>query len=147
MSSTTDLGFALSLHNITITVSDLDAAVRWWEQVFGLHETARSRFDAIDADVAYVEGHGVRLELLQPAHPYRVADMFLDPPEHIRPIGNKALVFRVDDLAAVTGRFKDLGVTIVWDQLDLGDGSVSTAIRDTDGNFINVFQAGASPVG
>ena len=147
MSSTTALEFTLSLHNVTITVSDLDAAVHWWEQVFGLRETARSRFDAIDADVAYVEGHGFRLELLQPAKGYRVPDMYLDPPEHIRPIGSKALVFRVDDLAAATGRFRDLGVTIVWDQLDLGDGSVSTAIRDTDGNFINVFQAGASPVG
>ncbi|MFG2049454.1 VOC family protein [Micromonospora sp. NPDC048935] len=147
MPSDTDAGFALSLHNITITVSDIDAAVRWWHDVFGLDETARSRFDAINADVAYVEGHGFRLELLQPADGYRVPDMFLDPPEHIRPIGNKALVLRVDDLAQATNRFRDLGVTIVWDQVDLGDGSVSTAIRDADGNFVNVFQSGASPVG
>jgi hypothetical protein len=112
-----------------------------------MHETARSTFDAIDADVAYVEGHGFRLELLEPANGYRVPDMFLDPPEHIRPFGNKALVFRVNDLAQATNRFRDLGVTVVWDRLDLGDGSVSTAIRDSDGNFINVFQAGASPVG
>ena len=147
MSSNASLDFTLSLHNVTITVSDLDAAVRWWEQVFGMHETARSRFEAINADVAYVEGHGFRLELLQPANGYRVPDMFADPPDHIRAIGNKALVFRVDDLAQVTARFRDLGVTIVWDRLDLGDGSTSTAIRDLDGNFINVFQAGASPVG
>ncbi len=147
MSSSIDPGYTLSLHNITITVSDLDAAVRWWDRVFGLRETARSRFEAIDADVAYVEGHGFRLELLQPADGYRVEDMFLDPPQHIRPIGNRALVFRVDDLAHVTRRLRELGVDIVWDQLDLGDGSVSTAIRDTDGNFINVTQSGASPVG
>jgi hypothetical protein len=30
---------------------------------------------------------------------------------------------------------------------DLGDGSVSIAVRDNDGNFINVSQEGASPVG
>ncbi|MET8085100.1 VOC family protein [Micromonospora sp. NPDC005237] len=83
----------------------------------------------------------------QPADGYRVPDMFLNPPEHIRPIGNKALVFRVDDLARAIERFRDLGVTIVWDHVDLGDRSVSTAIRDNDGNFINVFQSGASPVG
>jgi catechol 2,3-dioxygenase-like lactoylglutathione lyase family enzyme len=147
MPSNDNPGFTLSLHNVTITVSDIDAAVRWWNDVFGLRETARSRFDAINADVAYVEGHGFRLELLQPADGYRVADMFLDPPQHIRPIGNKALVFRVDNLARATDQFRDLGVTIVWDQMDLGDGSRSTAIRDTDGNFINVFQTGASPVG
>jgi catechol 2,3-dioxygenase-like lactoylglutathione lyase family enzyme len=41
------------LHNVTITVSDLDAAVTWWVDVFGMDETARSRFEAINADVAY----------------------------------------------------------------------------------------------
>lgn len=60
---------------------------------------------------------------------------------------NKALVFRVEDLDSVTRTFRDLGVTTVWEQMDLGDGSISTAIRDNDGNLINVFQQGASPVG
>ncbi|WP_372497139.1 VOC family protein [Streptomyces shenzhenensis] len=68
-------------------------------------------------------------------------------PAHIRPIGTKALVFRVEDLAGATRTFRDLGVTTVWEQMDLGDGSISTAIRDNDGNLINVFQQGASPIG
>ncbi|MFJ4756988.1 VOC family protein [Streptomyces sp. NPDC088763] len=47
----------------------------------------------------------------------------------------------------MTQTFRELGVTTVWEQMDLGDGSISTAIRDSDGNLINVFQEGASPIG
>ncbi|MFF3517979.1 VOC family protein [Streptomyces sp. NPDC002573] len=139
--------FPYSLHNVTISVSDLDASIQWWNRVFGLTLLAKSRFDAIGADVAFLEGPGFRLELLQPADGVRIPELTAEPPAHIRPIGNKALVFRVEDLAGVTRTFRDLGVTTVWEQMDLGDGSISTAIRDNDGNLINVFQQGASPIG
>ncbi|MFF4554373.1 VOC family protein [Streptomyces sp. NPDC001422] len=139
--------FEFSLHNITTSVTDIDASVEWWTRIFGLKEVARSRFEAIGAEVAFMEGPGFRLELLQPSDGFQLPELTADPPGHVQLIGNKALVFKVDDLSAVTETFRDLGVTIVWEMLDLGDGSVSTAIRDNDGNFINVFQAGASPVG
>ncbi|MFF9391383.1 VOC family protein [Streptomyces griseoluteus] len=139
--------FAFTLHNVTISVSDLDASIDWWSRVFGLKVLAKSRFEAIGADVAFLEGPGFHLELLQPADGFRIPELTAEPPAHVRPIGNKALVFRVEDLESVTQTFRDLGVTTVWEQMDLGDGSVSTAIRDNDGNLINVFQQGASPIG
>jgi catechol 2,3-dioxygenase-like lactoylglutathione lyase family enzyme len=139
--------FSFTLHNITTTVSDIDASVEWWHRVFGLELIARSRFDAIDADAAFLRGPGFQLELLQTSDGFRVPELTADPPAHIRPIGTKALVFRVEDLTAATHAFRELGVSIVWSEQDLGDGSISTAIRDNDGNFVNVFQEGASPVG
>ncbi|MEU1414861.1 VOC family protein [Streptomyces sp. NPDC005731] len=147
MSTASQPQFSYSLHNVTISVSDLEASITWWNRVFGLSLLAKSRFDAIGADVAFLEGSGFRLELLQPADGIRIPELTAEPPAHVRPIGNKALVFRVEDLGSVTQTFRDLGVTIVWEQMDLGDGSISTAIRDNDGNLINVFQEGASPVG
>jgi len=139
--------FAYTLDNITTTVSDLDASVAWWRRVFGLTLLNRTRFGAIGAEVAFLQGPGFRLELLQAADGLRLPELTADPPAHIRPIGNKALVFRVEDLAWATQVLRDLDVTIVWDRLDLGDGSISTAIRDNDGNFINIFQEGATPAG
>lgn len=135
------------LDNITTTVSDLEASVAWWQRVFGLTLLKRTRFDAIGAEVAFLQGPGFRLELLQAADGVRLPELTADPPAHIRPIGNKALVFRVGDLARATRALRDLDVTIVWDQLDLGDGTVSTAIRDNDGNFINIFQEGGNQAG
>ncbi|MEU8837081.1 hypothetical protein [Streptomyces sp900116325] len=111
------------------------------------HLKSHSRFDAIGADVAFVQGPDLRLELLQPADGFWVPELTAEPPAHIRPIGNKALVFPAEDLGSVTQTFRELGVTIVWEQLDLGEGSISTAIRDHDGNLINVLQEGASPIG
>ncbi|MET8102322.1 VOC family protein [Streptomyces sp. NPDC005236] len=139
--------FEFSLHNITTSVNDIDASVDWWNRVFGLKLVAKSRFEAIGAEVAFLEGPGFQLELLQPSGGFQLPELTADPPAHVQLIGNKALVFKVSDLGAVTQTFRDLGVTIVWEMMDLGDGSVSTAIRDNDGNFINVFQEGASPVG
>lgn len=48
-------------------------------------------------------------------------------------------------LGSVTQTFRELGVTTAWEQMDLGDGSISSAIRDNYGNLINVLQEGASP--
>lgn len=138
---------SFTLHNVTTTVSDIDASVEWWRRLFGLELLATSRFEAINADVAFLQGPGFKLELLRTPDGFRLPELTADPPAHIRPIGTKALVFRVEDLAAATRWFRDQGVTIVWSELDLGDGSISTAIRDVDGNFINVFHEGASPVG
>ncbi|MGW2858006.1 VOC family protein, partial [Streptomyces sp. NPDC001215] len=36
MTTATQPPFAYSLHNVTITVSDLDASIQWWNRVFGL---------------------------------------------------------------------------------------------------------------
>jgi catechol 2,3-dioxygenase-like lactoylglutathione lyase family enzyme len=38
--------FTYSLHNVTISVSDLDASIQWWNRVFGLTLLAKSRVDA-----------------------------------------------------------------------------------------------------
>ncbi|MEU3862164.1 VOC family protein [Streptomyces sp. NPDC028722] len=139
--------FSFTLHNITTTVSDIYASVDWWQRVFGLELLATSRFDAINADVAFPQGPGFKLELLRTPDGFRLPELTADPPAHIGPTGTKALVFRVDDLAAATQSFRDHGVALVWSEQDLGDGGVSTAIRDNDGNFINVFQEDASSVG
>jgi catechol 2,3-dioxygenase-like lactoylglutathione lyase family enzyme len=137
--------FQYSLHNIAVSVSDLDSSVAWWARIFGLQVAARSRFETINADVAFMKGAGFQLELLQVPGCFRIDELFADPPEHVLPIGAKSLVFQVDDLATVSQRLQDEGVTILWREQDLGDGSVSTAIRDNDGNVVNIFQRGSAP--
>jgi predicted enzyme related to lactoylglutathione lyase len=48
--------------------------------------------------------------------------------------------FNVDDLSVATAEFEQRGVTVVWREKELAPGWRSTAIRDMDGNLINVFQ-------
>jgi catechol 2,3-dioxygenase-like lactoylglutathione lyase family enzyme len=130
-----------SFYNVAIVVSSIDRAVEWYGRVFGFVEQARGPI--AEGTVALMNGCGVTLEILEwglEEEPIRPAVLFADPPYHLLPVGNKILVFNVDDLSAATAEFDELGVTIVWREKELAPGWRSTAIRDMDGNLINVFQ-------
>ena len=44
-------------------------------------------------------------------------------------------------LARASAELEGLSVTILWREKELAPGFVATAIRDLDGNLINIFQA------
>jgi catechol 2,3-dioxygenase-like lactoylglutathione lyase family enzyme len=130
-----------SFYNVAIVVSSIDRAVEWYGRVFGFVEQARGPI--AEGTVALMNGAGVTLEILEwglEEEPIRPEVLFADPPYHLLPVGNKILVFNVDDLSAATTEFEECGVTIVWREKELAPGWRSTAIRDMDGNLINVFQ-------
>jgi methylmalonyl-CoA/ethylmalonyl-CoA epimerase len=134
---------SLTLHNLATVVSDLDAAIAWYERVLGFRLDARG--DIAEGEVALMRGAGVHLELLDSSHmheqPVRVDAVFADPPAHLLAIGNKFLVFTVADLAQASAELAEHGVTFLWREKELAPGFVATAIRDADGNLINILQA------
>lgn len=130
-----------SFYNVAIVVSSIDRAVEWYGRVFGFVEQARGPI--AEGTVALLNGAGVTLEILEwglEEEPIRPEVLFADPPYHLLPVGNKILVFNVDDLCAATAEFEERGATIVWREKELAPGWRSTAIRDMDGNLINVFE-------
>jgi catechol 2,3-dioxygenase-like lactoylglutathione lyase family enzyme len=133
---------SLSLHNLATTVSDLDAAVDWYERVLGF--VCEVRTPIPEGEVAVLRGAGVQLELLTASRmsepPVRLAPLFADPPGHLLPIGNKFVVFEVDDLGVASAELAALSVEILWREKELAPGWVATAIRDCEGNLINIFQ-------
>jgi len=134
---------SLRLHNLAVTVADLDASIRWYERVLGF--ACEARVEIAEGEVAVLGGAGVRLELLMASHlaeqPVRLEQLFAEPPGHLLVIGNKFVVFEVDDLARASAELDHLSVTILWREKELAPGFVATAIRDLDGNLINIFQA------
>lgn len=132
---------SLSLHNLAFTVSDLDKTIQWYGDILGFKVLNRVTFPAIGAQVAFLQNADVRLEVLQAPGGFRINEMFADAPAHLLPIGNKVLVLQVNDLHTATLELEEKGVTFAWKEVDLtGDGTFSTMIRDSDGNFINIFQ-------
>lgn len=132
---------SLSLHNLAFTVSDLEKTIQWYGDILGFNVLKRVAFPVIGAQVAFLQKADVRLEVLQAPGGFRINEMFADAPAHLLPIGNKVLVLQVDDLHTATLELEEKGVTFAWKEVDLtGDGVFSTMIRDSDGNFINIFQ-------
>jgi len=133
---------SLGFHNVATVVADMDKSIAWYCDVLGFALDAR--MDIAEGEVAILSGAGTHLELLcgsamdEPA--IRLEELFAEPPRHILPIGNKALVFDVADLAVASKELEDRSVSIVWREKELAPGWVATAIRDLDGNLINIFQ-------
>lgn len=136
---------SLTLHNMAIIVSDLESAADWYERVLGFRREAR--VDIAEGVVILMSGAGVRLELLHPSRmdepQIRLEPLYADPPDHVLPIGNKFLVFEVEDLPKASAELEDLSVTFLWREKQLAPGWVATAIRDFDGNLINIVQGPA----
>ena len=133
----------VQLQSIAISVEDLDRAIDWWHRIFGFQVVTRTHLEALGADVAIIQGLDFRLELIQVPHAQRFDALFAAPPAHLLAIGAKALVLETSDLSALTRTLEEYGVTFLWQELALEIG-VATAIRDSEGNLINIFQKTAS---
>jgi catechol 2,3-dioxygenase-like lactoylglutathione lyase family enzyme len=147
MTTGNSAGYDLNILGLAISVGNLDRAVAWWQRVFGFEVVSRTRVEAVNASAAIVRGAGFQMELLEAPGRHRIDELFAEPPAHLLPIGNKALVLRTSDIAAVTRDLEAKGVTFVWKELDLGIG-VGTAIRDSEDNLVSILQPiGAHPPG
>ncbi len=134
---------SLSLYNIAFTVADLDKSIKWYQDVFGFKLVSRSIFSvpAGNAEAAILERAGLHLELVHVPGGKRIEDMFAEVPKHLIPIGNKFIVFQVNDVILATKELEKKGVTFVWrEQYLVNQSMFCTMIQDIDGNKINIFQ-------
>jgi catechol 2,3-dioxygenase-like lactoylglutathione lyase family enzyme len=130
---------SMSYMCIAVVVADLERSIEWYGHILGFAESARIRIDG--ASVALLEGCGTLLEFLQydERSVTTVPSLFAEPPEHLRPVGNKFLVFTVNDLDSASDQLEVKGVPIIWREKTLAPGIRSTAIRDMDGNFVHII--------
>ncbi|WP_165501795.1 VOC family protein [Pedobacter frigiditerrae] len=125
---------------MAISVKDLEVSIKWYHDILGFRVLQRSEFPLINAKTAFIEGAGIRLELLEVKDSFREASLFADPPNHMRLIGNKALILYVDNLNQITKELEIKKVVFAFKEVKLNDkGLTSTLIRDPDGNFISIF--------
>lgn len=95
-------------------MSDLDAAIQWYGNVFGFRAIKRESFTTIGAEAAFVSYGDIHLEMLQikkrHQNPLNVCQSAGAPTSG----GNKALVLKVKDLALATEELESKGVEFVW---------------------------------
>ena len=133
---------SLTISNVAVSVMSIDRSSKWYAQVLGFRLATRTTFPTVHAEVAFMTGPGIALELVQVPGAHRLSELDAAPPAHLLPTGYKAIVFDVDNLAVASKELEELGVTIVWNQqvIDPSTGLKSTLIRDPDGNLVNLFQ-------
>jgi catechol 2,3-dioxygenase-like lactoylglutathione lyase family enzyme len=133
---------SLGLHNVAISVLSIEISAAWYIKVLGFKLLRETTSPAVNARVAFLQKDDFNIELLNLPQAHKIDAVFADPPEHLYPIGYKAIVFEVDDLTLVTQELENLRVRIMWKEqvLDASTGLKSTMIRDPDGNYINIFQ-------
>lgn len=140
LSATSATADDMRFDNIAISVSDIDTSAAWYADTFGFEIAGRTFFEPVNAQVAFLHRDDVKLELLEIEGAAPIPELLVEPPAHLLTLGYKAIVFRVADLAAFDARVRATGTTIVWESLVLDDaGTVSTLLRDPDGNLVNVF--------
>jgi catechol 2,3-dioxygenase-like lactoylglutathione lyase family enzyme len=134
---------SLSLYNIAFTVSDLEKSIFWYSNILNFNLFSKQSFEtpAGKAEVAMLEGAGIKIELLKFPNAKRIEELFAPAPLHLIPIGNKAIVFQVENLKMTSDELEIKGVKFVWrEQFMAGDKIFCSMIEDIDGNKINIVQ-------
>ena len=116
----------LRIDHVGIAVADLDAALRFYADVFGLrcvHEETNEEQGVREAMLAVGDGDGPRLQLLAPARPDSAIARFLDRSGP----GLQQLAYTVADVEAASAALRARGMRLLYD----------TPRRGTAGSRIN----------
>lgn len=134
---------SLSLYDVAFTVGNLRASVEWYTRILNFTLASESTFDLPggQASAAIMHGAGIKLEMLHIPGGKRIEEMFAPVPLHLILIGNKAVVFQVENIKIASDELAAKGIPFLWRERYLaGDKMLCSMIEDIDGNKINIFQ-------
>jgi catechol 2,3-dioxygenase-like lactoylglutathione lyase family enzyme len=127
----------LAFHHAAMSVADIDATARWYEDVLGF--TIEARFLIPDGTQAmFLERDGCRIELFQVENPKPMSPERLSPREDLKTLGNKHAAFTVADYDAFRTDLLAREVPLI---LEVGSGSRrGLFIHDNAGNVIEFLE-------
>jgi catechol 2,3-dioxygenase-like lactoylglutathione lyase family enzyme len=114
----------LAVHHVSINVSDVDAAIRFYTDVLGLEQ--RSDRPDFGFGGAWLDAGGQQVHLIEAPPPAGLGQHF---------------AILVDDLAATVSELRDRGID-VGDPKPVGT-SLQTFVNDPSGNTVELHEAGA----
>lgn len=128
---------SLGFHHAAMSVPDIDAAARWYEDVLGFREESRFVIPG-GTQAMFLEREGLRIELFQVLDPQPMPAARLDPREDLKTLGNKHAAFTVSDYDAFRADLIARGIELVLEVgATFGRGLF---IRDGAGNVIEFLE-------
>ncbi|MBD2104970.1 VOC family protein [Leptolyngbya sp. FACHB-261] len=131
---------SLQIFNVAISVSDIDASVKWYEDNLGFQLQNRRRVST-GIEIALIENNGFFIDLIHIAGSENLEGSPKEPPDHLKVQGLRNLVFWVDDLKSADAQLKSKGVELIWESRYIPEvGTSVTNFRDNNGNLIAIWE-------
>jgi catechol 2,3-dioxygenase-like lactoylglutathione lyase family enzyme len=131
----------LEHHHVGLSVTDLDAAQKWYADVLGMTLGYTFEIAPLGLRGCFMEGHGTRVELLQRSGA-RGGIGGQAPPDALLTLGFGHIAFRVGDLDATYAELLACGAAPVWDPRPSPEPGVRMAfVADPDGNLVEFISA------
>lgn len=124
---------------VTMSVPELDPAVRWYSEKLGFQEIQRKSYPEFKTSLAFLELNGYRVELIEDGNS-QPGVRRTDPPGHTAIQGISQFSFLTTDLAGVRSELVCRGVSITWEFENAELGVKFLFIRDLNGNLIQYIQ-------
>lgn len=131
---------ALAPQFVGLSVADLDASVRWYQDTLGLRLAEKIQAPDGSARVAILRGEGLVMELLQHRQSVPVKKLAPDLAGAYLVQGIFKVGFHVWDLDGVVARLRKRGVRFVTDVVDdQAHGQRFVLVEDNGGNTLQIF--------
>ena len=128
-----------SIHHIAVVVEDVEASLKFWQEILGLQPTAVSDMPAEAARIAFLPLGESEIELVQPTSPDSGISRYLEK----RGPGMHHLCLQVDDIAGMLSRLKASGIQLINEEPKLGEGGRLYAFihpRSANGVLVELYQ-------
>jgi methylmalonyl-CoA/ethylmalonyl-CoA epimerase len=128
-------------HHVGISVPDLEASIRWYEEKLDFNLEKRQVIEQIPAKIAFLKNKDFRIELFEVAGATRLPDDRRIPDKDLKTHGTKHLSLGVNDVRKAVEILKSRGVDIAMESVV--EGKPMAFIRDNGGNLIEINETGS----
>lgn len=128
-----------SIHHIAIVIEDVEASLKFWQEILGLQPSTVSDLPAEAARIAFLPLGESEIELVQPTAPDSGLSRYLEK----RGPGMHHLCLEVDDLAGMLSRLKASGIQLINEEPKVGEGGRLYAFihpKSANGVLVELYQ-------